>query len=464
MFLFAFLPLALLGVTLTSGLLRNAIILSSSLVFYYWASGWLVLLLISSFLFNWGWARFINRYRERRWLVLGITINLGVLVYFKYTYFIAGVVDEVLGTSASVVFSHILLPIGISFFTFQGISYLIDVWRKSALPERSVIRFGAYLTFFPQLIAGPIVRYADVAADFESPKRDLELVSSGCVRFAHGLAKKVIIADTAGAVADVCFAQANGDLLAGVAWLGAIAYTLQIYFDFSGYSDMAIGIGRICGVRIPENFRHPYSSSTITEFWRRWHVSLSSWFRDYLYIPLGGSRVSSPAIYRNLLLVFLATGFWHGAAWSFIAWGLYHGTFLILERLAFSGRAGNVRSLAMRYVYLLPAVIVGWVLFRSDSITDAWYHVNAMVGVMDSGAWQLPTEVRDVLTPLSTLALVIGSSTFFMRRKHSVGEMICRSTGVSAEWTKLGYVAVAMTASAVFALAQDFSPFLYFRF
>lgn len=463
-FLFAFLPVALMLITFTAGLMRNTIILLSSLVFYYWSSGWLVLLLVASFLFNWGWALFIQRNRAGRWLLCGITVNLAGLVYFKYVYFFVGVIDDVLGTINSEVFSHIILPIGISFFTFQGISYLVDVWRGDAQPERSPIRFGAYLTFFPQLIAGPIVRYADVSGDFESPRRDLQLVSSGCVRFAHGLAKKVIIADTAGAVADVCFVQFGGDLSAGVAWLGAIAFTLQIYFDFSGYSDMAIGIGRICGIRILENFRHPYTSSTITEFWRRWHISLSSWFRDYLYIPLGGSRVSSPVVYRNLLLVFFATGVWHGAAWTFIAWGLYHGAFLMLERMVFSGKAGAVQSMGMRYIYVLPVVIVGWILFRSESITSAWQYCKAMAGVLDHAGWQLPNAVSDVLTPFAVVAIAVGCTTFFARRERSMGELICQCEGVLAEWVKLGYVGAVMVTSAVFALAQEFSPFLYFRF
>lgn len=438
--------------------------LSASLVFYYWASGSLVWLLVFSIGFNWVWARVIFKNRRSTLLTIGTLVNILLLVFFKYSYFFATNIDSLLATQTSEIFASVVLPIGISFYTFQSISYLIDVWRGDAEPDSDVIRYGAYLSFFPQLIAGPIVRYADVMEDFKAPKRDLSLISSGCVRFAHGLAKKVVIADTAGAIADACFAQTEGDLTTGVAWLGAIAYTIQIYFDFSGYSDMAIGIGRICGIRLQENFLRPYSSSTITEFWRRWHVSLSSWFRDYLYIPLGGSRVAPVKIYRNLLIVFLVTGLWHGASWTFVIWGMYHGLFLIIERIVTKGGAASIVSEEMRFFYALPVVIFGWVIFRAETFADAQAYVIVMLSVFSPDAWSLPLALLELLTPMSVAVMIVGASSFFLRRDPSIGQFVQGSAGISREFLKLGYLLFALLISSIFVLTQDFSPFLYFRF
>lgn len=438
--------------------------LSASLIFYYWASGSLVWLLVFSIVFNWVWAQVILKKRSSTLLTLGILVNILLLVFFKYAYFFAMNIDSLLATQTSEIFASIILPIGISFYTFQSISYLIDVWRGDAQPDRDVVRYGAYLSFFPQLIAGPIVRYADVMQDFKTPKRDLSLVSSGCVRFAHGLAKKVIIADSAGAIADACFAQSEGDLTTGVAWLGAIAYTIQIYFDFSGYSDMAIGIGRICGIRLQENFLRPYSSSTITEFWRRWHVSLSSWFRDYLYIPLGGSRVAPVMIYRNLLIVFLVTGLWHGASWTFVIWGMYHGLFLIIERVVTKGRASSIVSEEMRFFYALPVVIFGWVIFRAETFADAQTYIATMLSVFSPDAWSLPVPVLELLNPMSVAALIVGASSFLLRRDPSIGQLTQSPSSSFGEVMKLGYLVFALLIASVFVLTQDFSPFLYFRF
>lgn len=453
-----------MAINVTRRRLRNIVILVSSLVFYFWASGALVWLLIFSIGFNWAWALILSKRRTKLVLAIGVVTNISLLVFFKYSFFLAQNFDYLLASKSADTFSAIILPIGISFYTFQSMSYLIDVWRGDAEPDRDPIRYGAYLSFFPQLIAGPIVRYSDVMKDFKHPQRDLSLVSSGCVRFAHGLAKKVVVADTAGAIADVCFAQSGADLTAGVSWLGAIAYTIQIYFDFSGYSDMAIGIGRICGIRLHENFLHPYTSSTITEFWRRWHISLSSWFRDYLYIPLGGSRVSDLKVYRNLFIVFLVTGLWHGASWTFVIWGLYHGTFLTIERVLTKGRAISIGSEEMRFFYALPVVICGWVVFRAETISVATTYFAAMLSVFTPGAWSLPIPVLDLLTPLSVAVLLIGSTSFFMRREPSIGEWIGADSNVAGEIIKLVYLTALLWIACLFALAQDFSPFLYFRF
>lgn len=454
--------LALIGIS--RGRIRNLVILALSLIFYYWSSGLLTGLILFSIGFNYAVGRMLDGER-RQWIVgTGITVNLALLVYFKYAWFIADNVDRFTGAASADLFSAIILPVGISFFTFQSISYLIDIYRRDVEPEQDLIRFGAYLSFFPQLIAGPIVRYADVIEDYTRPKVSAEAFGGGAMRFAHGLAKKIIVADSAGAIADACFAQANGDITSGVAWLGAIAYTIQIYFDFSAYSDMAIGIASMCGIRLLENFRHPYTASTITEFWRRWHISLSSWFRDYLYIPLGGSRVSTVKVYRNLMIVFLTTGVWHGAAWTFVLWGVFHGVFLILERIFFKGRAADVSSLELRFFYMAPVVIVGWVLFRAEDLSQAMTFYQAMILIGQENAWSLPFAVRETLTPFLGFALLVGCSSFLMRPDPSFGAWLTQPVRWQLEISRLALVVPPFLVALALALSQNYSPFLYFRF
>lgn len=359
----------------------------------------------------------------------------------------------------------IILPIGISFFTFQAISYIVDVYRGEIEPEHDFIKFGAYLSFFPQLIAGPIVRFAQVAADFHAPKRDWDTFACGVSRFTHGLLKKVLIADTAGRIADIAFTQSASEPGFWLSWLAALAYSIQIYFDFSAYSDMAIGLGMMFGIRFPENFRRPYAASTITEFWRRWHITLSTWFRDYLYIPLGGNRVSSTRIYLNLFLVFVATGVWHGAAWTFVIWGLFHGLFIIIERVTLGSKAGQMDSAWLRYFYLLPVVIVGWVIFRASSLGEAGTILVHMVR-FDQIADGLPGVVMSELTARSMILLGIGALVFLQSRKVSFGELI--KTGDLAPGraglVNLAYGTVGMALACAVVLSSQYSPFLYFRF
>lgn len=466
-FLFAFLPISLALILLLSGKAHSLSILALSLVFYYWTSGALTVLLAASIFGNWLLGRQLQDMPEGRWrdwsLRAGVCANLAVLAYFKYAWFIAGNIDALLGWDASGLFATIILPIGISFFTFQGISYLIDIRRGDVEAEPSLIRFGAYLSFFPQLIAGPIVRYRDVRDDFRAPQISLDNLAGGASRFVHGLLKKVLIADTAGRFADACF-NAPAEISFAAAWLGALAFTIQIYFDFSGYSDMAIGIGRMCGIRIRENFCRPYSSATLTEFWRRWHISLSGWFRDYLYIPLGGNRAGTIRTYRNLAIVFLLTGAWHGAAWTFILWGLFHGAFLIIERLAVGARAGDVHAIWLRFVYLLPVVIIGWVLFRADSVADAGHVLLAMVSLTDPAAWHLPEALHALATPLNLIALTLGGLVFVMPKDVSGGVWAAQTGRTGVEAWRLSYLLVAVSVVTVLVLATDFSPFLYFQF
>ncbi|MAG33884.1 MAG: membrane-bound O-acyltransferase family protein [Deltaproteobacteria bacterium] len=465
-FLFLFLPLALGCIVTATSIGRGhcATILSFSLLFYYWSSGHFVWMLIGCVIANWALARQIERQRIRIWLLLGLAANLGTLAYFKYSYFATSNWDALMGSQLSLRFTDVALPIGISFFSFQGVSYLIDVWRGKAHAEANIFVFGAYLTFFPQLIAGPIVRYRDVISEYRAPTPNRAKAAYGARRFAHGLVKKVLVADTVAPVADTCFALAADDLTMSAAWIGAVAYAIQIYFDFSGYSDMAIGLAAICGISLRENFDRPYASSTITEFWRRWHVSLSSWFRDYLYIPLGGNRTSSIGVYRNLLLVFAATGFWHGAAWSFLAWGAYHGTFLILERLLVGrdglARAGNLS----RVLYALPVTLLGWVVFRAETLTSALTYWGAMFVPRVPHVLALPDPLLRVLTPMTAVVLLTSSLAFALPREPTMAEWLQAKSSISAEVAQLVYLVIGLLACGLIVLTSAFSPFLYFRF
>jgi len=265
-------------------------------------------------------------------------------------------------------------------------------------------------------------------------------------------------------IADACFAVPAEHLTFGESWLGALAYAIQIYFDFSAYSDMAIGLGLICGIRFLENFNHPYASSTITEFWRRWHISLSSWFRDYLYIPLGGNRVSKLKNYRNLLIVFFITGLWHGASWSFVVWGLYHGLFLMGEKLLLGRRVNALTTPVLRAVYVLPVVLVGWVIFRADSLGTAVSYLQVMVNPLGNNATTLSISVQDALTPFPVLALILGSLSFFASRRYTLGELLTRQTGAGVDFARLAYVTLTISLGTILVLQSDFSPFLYFRF
>lgn len=462
-FLFVFLPVSLIAILLTRGWGHSFAILITSLLFYYWDVGWAVLLLVGSILFNWLVGLWLERSRRRLILIFGIVVNVAALGFFKYALFGAGLFDRITGFDMSRHFEYIILPAGISFFTFESISYLIDVWRRDTPAERRLAVFGAWQSFYPHLIAGPIVRFRDVIEDFHKPKPSLDAAAAGATRFAHGLVKKLLVADTVGLVADACFGAAAGDLSPGTAWIGALAYTLQIYFDFSAYSDMAIGIAMICGIRLMENFQHPYSSSTITEFWRRWHISLSTWFRDYLYIPLGGNRRGAARTYFNLLIVFLVTGLWHGAATTFILWGLYHGIFLILERWILREHASKITTWITRFLYMLPVVIFGWVLFRADSVTHAGQYMLAMVDISRMGA-PMPDSVVEVITPWSTMVLAIGSLIFIAPRGPVVGALVGRGLNAWGELAKTAYLAACLLVAGVLALSSDFSPFLYFRF
>jgi alginate O-acetyltransferase complex protein AlgI len=366
----------------------------------------------------------------------------------------------------------IVLPIGISFFTFQALSYVIDVYRRETPVQRNPLDLMLYVALFPQLIAGPIVRYHDVAQQLHRHPVRFERFVLGVKRFIFGLSKKVLIANNMGLVADRIFAIPGHDLYAGAAWLGIAAYTLQIYFDFSGYSDMAIGLGRMFGFEFLENFRHPYVSQSITEFWRRWHISLSTWFRDYLYIPLGGNRVSRPRLYANLLIVFLLTGLWHGASWTFVAWGLYHGMFLIAERVG-GNRALERAWRPVRHAYAVLAAVVGWVIFRSETFGYAAAFLRAMAGFGTGDPGWHPigqywnAEIALILALgclFSTPIYAFAHESFERYRERARARG--KSGSIEGAWGLAGAGAyLGLMGLSVLELAgSSYNPFIYFRF
>lgn len=381
-FLFAFLPVTLASYVVAARQHRNFVLLLASLLFYAWGEAGFVALMIASALVNYYFGLAIENQRApgRRILLLAaVAINLLPLVFFKYTVFMFEALRVVPGFSAlpDLTSSNIHLPIGISFFTFQAISYLVDVHRSTVAAQRKFLDLALYIALFPQLIAGPIVRYNEIASQLSSRHSGWLDIQEGSRRFLTGLIKKVLIANTMGQVADHVFGLPVESVNAGLAWIGVLAYSLQIYFDFSGYSDMAIGLGRLFGFRFPENFYYPYVARSITDFWRRWHISLSRWFRDYVYIPLGGNRKGHLRTSLNLVLVFVLCGLWHGAAWTFLVWGLLHGFFLVIERLGL-GRVLARLPVVLQHAYTLLLVLLAWVFFRAENLPHALGYLQAM--------------------------------------------------------------------------------------
>jgi alginate O-acetyltransferase complex protein AlgI len=473
-FLFLFLPilLALYFATFSRvhGAYGNWLLLVASVIFYAKGGGAFTWLMLGSITFNYWMAIAVDRGRDsgraKPILAAAVAVNLIVLGVFKYANFFADNVSTlflVLGLHPLVV-PRVLLPIGISFFTFHAISYVVDVYRRDATAQKSPVHAALYLLLFPQLIAGPIIRYRDLADQLAERVVTLDGFACGVRRFIIGLAKKVLIANVVAGPADAIFGLPFDQLSAGHAWLGIICYTLQIYFDFSGYSDMAIGLGRMFGFTFPENFRWPYIADSVQDFWRRWHISLSTWFRDYLYVPLGGNRVSPARTYVNLVTVFFLCGLWHGASWNFVIWGLFHGTFLVIERLVSRRRvrareAGTpVRQLAL-HAYTLIVVMAGWVFFRAETLPGAIAYLRALAGL--SLAMPTPFTVQWYLTPELWLALaagVIGSMPWI--------PALARDREPS--WT-FGFAStaalVALLAACVMQMAaRTYNPFIYFRF
>lgn len=385
-FVFVFLPIVLFFYLITKKELHNAILLIASIIFYAWGEPkYLAIMLLVILTDFWG-AILIDKFRRHKKIILLATvlINLGFLIYFKYFNFLLETCNDLFHTSFDLL--KIVMPIGISFYTFQALSYVIDVYREDCKVQKDIYKLALYICLFPQLIAGPIVKYHDVAEQIESRDVTFSKVNLGVKRFIIGLSKKMLIANAMASVADKIFNQSPDAFSPIVAWLGAISYSLQLYFDFSGYSDMAIGLGLIFGFKFMENFNYPYISKSITEFWRRWHISLSTWFKEYVYIPLGGNRLGKLKTLRNLGIVFILTGIWHGAAWNFVVWGLWHGAFIILEKVInikeFEIKYNKIHIKFLQHIYCIFIFMLGWVMFRSDNTGYAIKYMKNMFGLL----------------------------------------------------------------------------------
>ncbi|UZE96308.1 MBOAT family O-acyltransferase [Alkalimarinus alittae] len=463
-FLFLFLPLFLGVYYLTPARGKNLIILLGSYAFYAWWRVDFLLLFVAVTLWNYLIGLMISKTLDtpsaKRWLTLGVIGNLSTLGYFKYANFGVDSFNAIFSNLGfePFVLTQVILPIGISFYTFQAISYIIDVYRKDTPPTKHIIDFAAFIALFPQLIAGPVLRYKDLADQFIERKHSMALFSEGATRFMQGFISKVFIADSIAPIVDACYSTANPTT--ADAWLGALAYTSQLFFDFAGYSAMAIGLGLMMGFRFMENFNHPYISQSITEFWRRWHISLSSWLRDYLYISLGGNRHGTFKTYRNLFLTMFLGGLWHGANWTFALWGAWHGVILSIERaLGVTVSKQHFNIFAWGLTFLL--VVIGWVMFRAPDVTTAIYFYKAMFSFT---SLSLSEPLMDGITKLQLFILVLSYLVVFIT---GFKEPIMR-------WLAQGgqtiYKASQIAVIPLFALsllklsAQSFSPFLYFQF
>ncbi len=459
-FLCVYLPLVLLGYYICPKKGKNLFLLIVSLIFYAWGEPKYVFLMIFSILVNYVFGLLMDKHRENKkrlklMLVISVIIDLGLLSVFKYTDFIITNINSVFGAGFDLL--NIALPIGISFYTFQAMSYTIDVYRDNVRVQRNLIDFGMYITMFPQLIAGPIVRYSDVQDQLAERNVTTADFSEGIMRFVVGLGKKVLLANQMGAVWTQIYAL-GGDISALMAWTGAAAYTFQIYFDFSGYSDMAIGLGRMFGFKFPENFRYPYESVSITDFWRRWHITLSTWFKEYLYIPLGGNRRGLARQALNLLIVWTLTGFWHGAGWNFVMWGLYYFAILFIEKL-FLLKALDKLPRLFRHAYALLLIVIGWVIFASDDVSVMLPYLGSMFGA--NGALG-GMDVYTLLTRAALMVICCVASTELPRRLlvTAAGKM-----NEKAAFTVKSVLTLTLLAlSVVFLIGDSYNPFLYFRF
>ncbi len=464
-FLFVFLPIVVSVNLVLRKKAQNLFLLAVSLLFYAWGEGLLVLLMLLSISINYIVGILLGhglKKQERKFLkpilTIGIVLNLSLLIYYKYAHFIVQSLSE-LGFNMTFNTSGIVLPIGISFFTFQGLSYLIDVYREQVPYQKSPFKLGLYIALFPQLIAGPIIRYSDVNDQIENRERTLDKFTNGIIRFVRGLAKKVIIANNMALVADLIFDGNPTDLSAPIAWIGVLCYSLQIYFDFSGYSDMAIGLGRMFGFEFRENFSHPYRSKSFREFWRRWHISLSTWFRDYLYIPLGGNQRGEFRTYINLIIVFFLTGLWHGASWNFIIWGLFHGFFLIIERILPLKLPSLLNPL--KSLYVLFFVLIGWVFFRAENLSLALDYLQSMF----SSNMSLHHYAITLINPYFLFVFILG--VIFSMPIRSKAEYLMMSLVTSKNLQTLlilGFNLALYCYTIIEFSSSTYNPFIYFRF
>lgn len=462
-FLFVFLPLSILiyfTILKNKRKAQNIFLFFISIFFYAWGEPKFVLIMLLSIFLNWRFGILIDKYRENKnrsyfIITISIVINLTILFIFKYLTFVLTNINNIFNMNLKI--PSIALPIGISFFTFQAISYLIDIYRKNGEVQRSFMNVGLYISFFPQLIAGPIVRYETVAYDIENRVETFEKFSSGVCRFILGLSKKVILANNLALVADAAYTQ--NEISVGFAWLGGAAYMFQIYFDFSGYSDMAIGLGKMFGFKFLENFDYPYMSKSVSEFWRRWHISLTTWFKDYIYFPLGGSRVKNKfRVFFNMFVVWFLTGVWHGANWTFILWGLLNYLFLVVEKLTKFEKKTNQISF-LRHIYVILVVYLGWVTFRADNIHMAVVYYKSLFGINGNSIWD------------AKATLYLKENVFFF-----IGAIICSTPLIKKVNSKIKHkgkvydviyivgMLLIFIISISYIVKGSYNPFIYFNF
>jgi len=476
-FLFLFLPVVLALCALPGLKLRNGLLLLFSVIFYAWGEVVFVFLMLGSTVLNHFLGQWVDRETEpsrRKWAVgVAVALNIGTLAFFKYANFAVGNLNALLGLfhAGPVHMNPVRLPIGISFFTFHALSYVIDIYRRKWVAAKNPCDVALYIFFFPQLIAGPILRWSGIAPQLARRVVTRDKFAEGVRRFVGGLAKKMIVANVVAVPTDKIFALTPQELTPALAWLAVLCYTLQIYFDFSGYSDMAVGLGKMFGFEFMENFNFPYVSQSIKEFWRRWHISLSSWFRDYLYIPLGGNRCPVWRTHLNLVMVFFLCGLWHGASWTFVIWGLYHGVFLVVERTRF-GKAVESLWRPLRHGYALLVVMVGWVLFRAGSFGQAMDFLGNLVGI-SSGAghgykvaryWSHELAcsiVCGLIFAMPAWGWICNCARGLQRRMPEVVQPAAQAAGMALQ---LFLVVALLLISASWLSGGTYNPFIYFRF
>lgn len=464
-FVFLFLPITLLlYFIIPNRNFKNVWLLFVSLVFFSWSQLNYLWIIIFCIIVNYTGALAVHKIKNASYrkfiLALFITLNLGVLFYFKYFTFTLETINNLFKSTFSI--SDIILPIGISFFTFQGISYLIDVYKNDVPVQKNLIKVALYITLFPQLIAGPIVRYKTIASEIDNRKNTLSDFTYGIERFIIGLSKKTILANSLAFMADSIWNIDIGGNAISVAWLGSIAYSLQIFFDFSGYSDMAIGLGRMFGFHFNENFDSPYISKSISEFWRRWHISLSSWFRDYVYIPLGGNRKN---VYLNLAIVFLLTGIWHGAAWTFIIWGIWHGLFILIERKLNANKKADLKPVKalIASIYTLFVVNIGWVLFRAPDIKSALLYIGNMFGYTNPDVKPI-FQLSWYMTRWNIFILLISIALAFNVHKI-IAKPLLSKINTNILFTLKYMILLGLFGLSIFRIiAGTYNPFIYFQF
>ena len=474
-FLLVFLPLVLAIYYICPDKLRNLVLFIASLIFYAWGEPVYVLIMLFSTVFDYTNGRLIENFQNKKndkmaktVLVIDLVGNLCILGFFKYTDFAIGTVNSIFGTGISLL--HIALPIGISFYTFQTMSYTIDVYKGVVPAQKNILNFGTYVVLFPQLIAGPIVQYKTIGQELESRKVGVNDFADGAYRFTMGLAKKVIFSNQIGALWNTI--AVTGELTTATAWLGAFAFTLHIYFDFSGYSDMAIGLGRMFGFHFLENFDHPYMSKSITEFWRRWHISLGSWFREYVYIPLGGNRHGLAKQIRNLLIVWMLTGLWHGASWNFVAWGLYYGILLNIEKLFLLKKMEKWPGV-IKHIYTMVIVVFGWFIFAIPDIAKPVEYLKAMFGIGVSGIngdfWYYVST--NIVLIIILIICSIDHKSWLTKNKYLNrvyrwynGWTIDNGGKTGSAVAKTIVMVMVLLISFAFLVGGSYNPFLYFRF